>query len=203
MHRRDTLELVEFDPKIERTLRNIRRNQREEMAQHGNEMIPGEQVNVAINEARNGANRSLLDYVKPTLNGASTSIRRPPVQANNFEIKPAIIQMIQSSVQFSGLPSEDPNMHIADFLEICDTFKHNGVSEDAIRLRLFPFSLRDKAKAWLTSLPAGSITTWDEMAQCFLSKYFPPSKTARFRNEILTFAQIENESLFDVWERFK
>ncbi|KAL5546580.1 hypothetical protein UlMin_006267 [Ulmus minor] len=64
-----------------------------------------------------------------------SSIQRPPIQANNFEIKPAIIQMIQNSVQFGGLPNDDPNLHIANFLEICDTFKHNGVTDDAVRLR--------------------------------------------------------------------
>src|SRR5262249_47021317 len=101
------------------------------------------------------------------------------VAANNFEIKPAIIQMIQNSVQFSGLSIEDPNAYIASFLEICNTFKSNGVSDDAIRLRLFPFSLRDRAKGWLNTLPSGSITTWDGLAEKFLTKYFPPSKTAK------------------------
>ena len=81
-----------------------------------------------------------------SVNGAISSIRRPAIQANNFEIKPAIIQMIQQTVQFEGLSQADPNVHIANFLEICDTFKHNRVIDDAIRLRLFPFSLRDKAK---------------------------------------------------------
>ncbi|XP_063949928.1 uncharacterized protein LOC135152765 [Daucus carota subsp. sativus] len=56
--------------------------------------------------------------------------------------------MVQNSVQFGGSPTEDPNMHIRDFIEIYDTFKFNGVTEDAIKLRLFPFSLRDKAKGW-------------------------------------------------------
>ena len=72
--------------------------------------------------------------------------------------------MIQTSIQFGGMPDDDPNAHIANFLEIYDTFKHNGVSLDAIRLRLFPSSLKDKAKSWLTSLPSGSITTWDVLA---------------------------------------
>ena len=78
--------------------------------------------------------------------------------------------MIQTAVQFGGLPNDDPNAHIANFLEICDTLKHNGVLDDAIQLRLFPFSLRDKAKAWLQSLPAGSITTWNDLAQNIFGK---------------------------------
>ncbi|XP_062076363.1 uncharacterized protein LOC133781409 [Humulus lupulus] len=57
-----------------------------------------------------------------------------------------MIQMVQTSVQFGGLPNEDPNLHIVNFLELRATFKFNGVSDDAIRLRLFPFSLWDRAK---------------------------------------------------------
>ncbi|XP_071900972.1 uncharacterized protein [Coffea arabica] len=48
--------------------------------------------------------------------------------------------------QYGGNATEDPNSHLSAFLEICDTIKFNGVSDDAIKLRLFPFSLRDKAK---------------------------------------------------------
>ena len=55
--------------------------------------------------------------------------------------------MIQNSIQFHGLSIEDPNLYIANFLEICDMYKANGARDDAIRLRLFPFSLKDKAKA--------------------------------------------------------
>ena len=80
----------------------------------------------------NNEERALRDYVVPSINGSNSSIRRPPIAANNFEIKPTIIQMIQTSVQFGGLATDDPNAHITNFLEICDTFKHNGVSDDAI-----------------------------------------------------------------------
>lgn len=48
----------------------------------------------------------------------------------------------------------DPNIHIANILEIYDTFKHNGVTDDVIHLRLFPFSLKDKAKASINGLGA-------------------------------------------------
>ncbi|XP_075477888.1 uncharacterized protein LOC142518914 [Primulina tabacum] len=145
----------------------------------------------------------MLDYAQPSLDGARPSIVRPVIRANQFEIKPAIIQMIQNTVQFGGSALDDPNSHIADFLEICDTFKFNGVSDDAVRLRLFPFSLRDKAKSWLNCLHVGSITTWEDMAKAFLIKYFPPSKTMKLRADITNFAQYEQESLYEAWERYK
>ena len=58
--------------------------------------------------------------------GDQTPIVRPAVAANNFEIKPAMIQMIQNS-PFNGLPHEDPFGHMSRFLEYCSTFKMNGV----------------------------------------------------------------------------
>ncbi|KAL5578547.1 hypothetical protein UlMin_020246 [Ulmus minor] len=136
-------------------------------------------------------NRALKDYSIPSV--GISSIQRPPIQANNFEIKPAIIQMIQNSVQFGGLPNDDPNLHIANFLEICDTLKHNGVTDDAVRLRLFPFSLNSKAKAWLISHPPGTITTWEGLVRSFLTKYFPPAKSAKMRNDITNFFQQDQE----------
>ncbi|XP_073127368.1 uncharacterized protein [Henckelia pumila] len=180
-------ELVPFDPEIERTFHRRRRETRESMAE----------------ETEEPAAIQMMDYVQPIVLGNTSSITKPRVQANTFEIKPAIIQMIQTSVQFGGSATDDPNAHIANFLELCDTFKQNGVTDDAIRLRLFPFSLRDKAKSWLNSFPTESITTWEMMTKAFLSKYFPPSKTAKMRNDITNFVQHDTETLYEAWERFK
>ncbi|KAL0408377.1 UNVERIFIED_CONTAM: hypothetical protein Sradi_1772100 [Sesamum radiatum] len=100
--------------------------------------------------------RPMMEDSSPTADGTISSITKPVVEASNFEIKPTTIQIIRSSVQFSGLPDEDPNKHLINFLEICDTFKFNGVSNDAVRLRIFPFSLCDTAKDWLQSLLAAA-----------------------------------------------
>ena len=105
-------------------------------------------------------------------------------------------------VQFFSMINEDPNDHIVEFLKLCDTIKFNGITEDALRLHLFPFTLKDKAKIWLKKQPTGSFTTWDDLAKAFLAKYFPPSKTAKIMKEITSFQQFEHESMSKVWERF-
>ena len=70
------------------------------------------------------------------------------MKAHNFEPKLALISMVQQA-QFGGSLMEDPNLHLSIFLEVCDTLKLNGVSIDAIRFQLFPFSFKDKARVSL------------------------------------------------------
>ena len=76
--------------------------------------------------------RAMKDYLAPNLQGCSSSIVRPPVQANNFELKMSLIQFMQQNCQFAGLPNKDPNEHLNNFLKICDTMKINGATDDAI-----------------------------------------------------------------------
>nr|GEU74225.1 reverse transcriptase domain-containing protein [Tanacetum cinerariifolium] len=81
--------------------------------------------------------------------------------------------------------------------------KQNGVSDDALRLSLFPYSLMHLAIAWYDRLPRNSIHSFDDMMRKFLSKYFPPSMVTKLRNEITKFEQKPHESLFEAWERYK
>lgn len=129
----------------------------------------------------------------------NVGIEEPAVDANNFEKKPPIMTMVQQH-QFNGLP---PNLHLQIFLKICKTFQFHGVSNDAIRLRLFPFYLAGRARALWNSLEKNSIDSWNKLAEVFLTKYFPPSKTAQIRNDITSLSQKECESLYEAWERFK
>ena len=88
-------------------------------------------------------------------------------------------------------------------MEVSDSFKIAGVTEGALMLKLFPYSLQDRARAWLNLLPPSSISTWQELVERFLVKYFSLSKNAKLRNEITTFQQLDDESLYEAWERFK
>nr|XP_009799831.1 PREDICTED: uncharacterized protein LOC104245836 [Nicotiana sylvestris] len=95
--------------------------------------------------------------------------------------------MNQALVQFlvdmavNGLPHEDPQQHILNFLEINDTYITNGDTPNYMRLTLFPFSLLGEAKRWLKAEPTNSITTWNDLARKFLARFFPSDKTAMIR----------------------
>ena len=78
--------------------------------------------------------------------------------------------------KFGGSAVEDASMHLHDFVEICDMQKFKNVESDVLKLKLFPFSLRGKAKEWLHSLPTDSIKTWNDLKEAFIKKYYPPVK---------------------------
>ena len=215
MRRSGGADIFPFDSEIEKTARRLRKEAREATAR-ALEPTPEHPIDTSAfttydNPMADEANaapavqeegRTLMDYMQPSVGGIHSAIRKPTIAANNFEIKSGMLQMIKSS-QFGGLATEDPKEHISSFIELCETFKYNGVTDDAIRLRLFPFSLRDSAKSWLNSLPANAINTWEELCQKFFNKFFPFEKQVRLRNEIVNFAQYDGETLYESWGRFK
>lgn len=196
--------LVPFDPEIERTFHQRRREQlglRQviRMADAGGD--GGEQEREErVMDSRDIA---MSIYVQPSLDGLNSSIVRPTIRAPNFELKPVMFQMLQIAGQFSGLPTEDPHLYLRLFIEVTDAFKMNRVTDEILKLKLFSYSLRDRARAWLNSLPPDSIATWNDLAEKFLMKYFPPTKNAKLRNDITSFQQLEGESLYETWERHK
>lgn len=74
----------------------------------------------------------------------------PIIVANNIEITSALLAVVQQN-QCGGNEAEDPNVNISNFVEICSTIPSNGVVDEVIKLRLFPFSLIDKANKRLQS----------------------------------------------------
>ncbi|KAL5563855.1 hypothetical protein UlMin_033602 [Ulmus minor] len=191
MSRQDR-DLAPFDYEIERTFRRRRREQlglRQvvEMAEQGGGNHDRERENNERELVVDDRDRALNAFAQLNLDGLNSSIVQQKIEALHFELKPVMFQMLQTAGQFSGLVTEDPHLHLRLFME----------------LKLFPYSLRDRARAWLNSLPSDSITTWNDLAEKFLMKYFPPNKNAKLRNDITSFQQLEGESLYETWERYK
>ena len=74
----------------------------------------------------------------------------------NFELKSSFIHLLPI---FNGLAGEDPHTHLKEFHMVCICMKPNGVDEEQIKLKAFPFSLKRATKAWFFSILPSSIGT--------------------------------------------
>ncbi|GJY49947.1 reverse transcriptase domain-containing protein [Tanacetum coccineum] len=134
------------------------------------------------------------------IEGYEDAIVVPPINANNFELKQPLINLVQSN-KFTG--RQDPHNHLRFFNKVTSTFRHPEVPNTSIKLLLFPFSLDGEARDWLDKEPPRSILTWDDLVSKFINQFFPPSKTTYLRNKITNFFQEPNETFNEAWERFK
>ena len=103
-------------------------------------------------------------------------MRQPTIEAKDFELKLALITMVQQH-QYTSHPSKDPNKHMGRFLRMEVTIKLNGVRLEVIKLQLFPFSMRDVVATWFESLPYGLVNNWKELMEVYMSRFFPPALT--------------------------
>nr|GEX32099.1 reverse transcriptase domain-containing protein [Tanacetum cinerariifolium] len=142
--------------------------------------------------------RSMEELCQPFINGWGGLIAPIPIQATDFGLRHHMFLQVQNSYQFHRLPGDDANRHIDKFLEVTQHMKQNGVSDDALRLSLFPYSLAHHATAGYDRLPRNSIQSFDDMMRRFLSKYFPHSMVTKLRNKIMNFRQDPNESLIEI-----
>ncbi|CAN6477157.1 unnamed protein product [Victoria cruziana] len=195
MHGRRLLkpELIPLALEVNRLCIELRVTSTSEMSQQilaGGQMPPYEEPPRLLREFF-----ILMEYDR----GAGGMI--PQIGAAHYEIKASTINMLPS---FHGLESEDPYHHIDEFLDICATVKISHIEDDALKLRLFPLSLKDKAKHWLKSLPPSlRIATWEDLQREFLKKYFSIGKTNHFRQTITTFLAVEGETFHEAWKWMK
>nr|GFB19215.1 hypothetical protein [Tanacetum cinerariifolium] len=153
--------------------------------------------------------RSSTRNLFPPLEDPERTIRRrtrvDPYILNDFKE----INMAANGNGDNLPPREGGDLPIPDLRtmeELCQPTLNgrvNGVSDDAIGLYLFPYSLQRRAAEWFDHLPRNSINTFDQMAKIFLKKYFPPTMLTKLRNDTTNFRQEPDESLFEAWERYK
>ncbi|CAN6462514.1 unnamed protein product [Victoria cruziana] len=90
--------------------------------------------------------RLLREYFIPSEYDQGIAAMGPEIGAMQYEIKSFVINMLP---MFYGIENEDPYRHLNEFLDVYVTVRIHGVDDDSLRLRLFPFSLKKKAKYWL------------------------------------------------------
>nr|GEX65760.1 zf-CCHC domain-containing protein/UBN2 domain-containing protein [Tanacetum cinerariifolium] len=102
---------------------------------------------------------------------------------DNFTVKGHHLSMIKDR-QFDGRSRTDPHKHLAEFVDVYGMFRYGNTNADTIKLKLFPSPLAGEAKIWFNELSPGLITTWEEMRQAFVSRFFPPAMFDRLIGEI-------------------
>ncbi|KAI3799078.1 hypothetical protein L1987_34368 [Smallanthus sonchifolius] len=137
---------------------------------------------------------------RPAISENASPIVPPIPGMRRFKSRPNYINVLP---HFHGMVTEEPYTHLAEFAAICSTIGDENFDQSEVKLRLFQFSLKGRAKQWFITLPANSIHTWDEMQQVFLDEYYSVAKTDDSRIEIRTFQQQTGEPLHEAFTRFK
>ncbi|GJY90714.1 hypothetical protein Tco_0505910 [Tanacetum coccineum] len=139
---------------------------------------------------------TMEEYMTKTREDYGSGIARSKFDKDDkFELKGQFLKELRDNT-FSGSKNEDANEHIERVIEIVELFTTPDVTHDQLMLRVFPISLNGVASRWLRNELAGSITTWEILKGKFLSKYCPPSRTAKRMEEIIKFQQEMDETLY-------
>src|SRR3954453_20953089 len=148
-------------------------------------------------------NTKLCDFTSTNNNDfICTPIAPPAPETAFYEIKPALLNLVMKE-QFSRISTEDAASNLNNFVELCDMQKYRDIYGDIVKLKLFPFSLKGRAKDLLLSLPRNSIDSWVKCKVAFIGKYYPPAKIISLRSNIMKFRQSDSEYVAQAWERMK
>ncbi|RDY01781.1 hypothetical protein CR513_14851, partial [Mucuna pruriens] len=175
--------LYDLDPEIEITLR---------MSRKARNIVVGNSNN--SNSVSSSDNSSLVTNTFDSVEYNSTNNFLGPKQMENndrtlkelatpdvtYELKFGLIRLLP---KFHGLEGEDPHKNLKEFHVVYSTMRPQGLLEDYIIMKVFPFSLDRVAMDWLYLQPV-LFNTWGDMKRMFLEKFFLASRIATIRKEI-------------------
>ena len=105
---------------------------------------PTEPIEMAWNDEGN-ARKRLSDYARPVLQRPVTRIHAALTRGAKFRIDSHVMSMLPI---FHGKPSEDPHRHVDELSHVCEINHLQNVPTDMMKMKLFPATLRDRAKDW-------------------------------------------------------
>ncbi|GKC46514.1 reverse transcriptase domain-containing protein [Tanacetum coccineum] len=141
-------------------------------------------------------NRTMAQRLQAPTGGFDSAIVVPPINANNFELKSSLINLVQNRI-FRGTPDEEPHAHIRHFESITNNQRYPDVPNTTLKLLLFPFSIDGVAKQWLDKEPPNSIFTWDDLVSKFINYFFPPSRNPNFGMRFMNFIKLLMKTYVD------
>ncbi|RDX98686.1 hypothetical protein CR513_18359, partial [Mucuna pruriens] len=95
-------------------------------------------------EQMENQDRTLKELATPDVVYQPLCIHYPQLEpAQSDELKSSLIHLLP---KFHGLAGEDPHKHLKEFHMVCSTMRLQGILEDYIKMKAFPFSLGGVAK---------------------------------------------------------
>jgi len=70
-----------------------------------------------------------------------------PIQTCSYRLSPRLIALVKR-LSFLGEGDENPYLYIIDFEQTCDCLRIEGITDETLCWKLFPFSLKGKARQW-------------------------------------------------------
>jgi len=124
-------------------------------------------------------------------------VLNPPAESIPFKIPMEIVERVMND-QYAGDGSVHPNAHLSKLTELCELFEVAGLSRESVMRKLFPLSLKDKAKEWYRLLDEQP-SNWKQLESLFNSKFYPLHEVHLDRNYIYNFCPHDGESIAQAW----
>ena len=94
MHRKPKSDMFPLDTELERTLRNLRKVKSAETKIMADERM-GKRVEQETTTERAMVQDTMEDFWRPIIQEEYSTVRQPAIEINNFELKSALITMVQ------------------------------------------------------------------------------------------------------------
>jgi hypothetical protein len=111
-----------------------------------------------------------------------------PILAPAYELWPCLIEMVQNH-PFLVKEDKNPYLHLWDFKQTYDCLHIVGMLDEVIRWKLFPLSLRGRARIWYDRTIESKQGDWGSLRSNFYLDFFPIHKVINLRAEVITFKQ--------------
>jgi hypothetical protein len=99
---------------------------------------------------------------------------------------PDLITLVRE-LSFSRLESQNPYNHLFDFEHLFSGLAIAGMTQDTLKWKLFPYSLKGKAEQWYTHTIGSVNDNWDELRDKFYLEFFPLSRIIALQRDICCF----------------
>jgi len=116
------------------------------------------------------------------------------IQTCSYWLSLQLIELVQS-LSFLGEGGENPYLRIRDFEKTCDCLHIEGISDETLYWKIFPFSLKGKARQCYNRAVGKQQGDWGSLHSNFCLDFYPISQIIDLRVKVLTTKQ-ESKELF-------